>query len=86
MTKIPNDVDVLRYARSFGRHPTQLLSRETVREVWCPACHADPGSPCSGVSGIRTSNHSERCFERVRIQMLGEHRMSDTSFFSSTRR
>jgi hypothetical protein len=75
MTKIPSDFDVLRYAHSFGgRHPTELLPRETVREVTCPSCNAEPGHPCWGTSGLRERNHSSRCFERVRLLMLGEQR------------
>jgi len=72
MTKIPSDTDVLSYAwKAFGCHPVQLLPRETVREVRCPSCHAEPGFPCFG----RTSNHSERCFERIRLLMLSQPEM-----------
>jgi hypothetical protein len=67
MSKIPTDTDVLSFAwKTFGRHPAQVLPREAVREVRCPACHAETGFPCFG----RTSNHSERCFERIRLLML----------------
>jgi hypothetical protein len=71
MAKIPTDFDILRYSASFGaRHPSQLLSRETVREISCPDCHALPGHPCRGVSGLRERNHMGRCFERIRLLMV----------------
>lgn len=73
MTKIPSDFEVLRYAASFGaKHPSQLFPREAVREVECPACQADPGRRCIGVSGSRESNHMARCFKRVRLLMLSQ--------------
>lgn len=36
------------------------LPRQTVRQVSCPNCGAQPGSKCKGVSGERESNHMER--------------------------
>jgi hypothetical protein len=70
VTRIPTDEDVVRYARSMKCNPAQVLPRATVREVPCPECHAQPGSNCRGVSGIRESNHLARCFERIRLLLM----------------
>jgi hypothetical protein len=69
MTNAPSDDEVLRYSAKLGRHPAQLFSRLAVREVTCPYCHAGPGVRCFGTSGPRESNHTDRCFERVRLSM-----------------
>lgn len=71
---IPSDDEVLRYSARLGRHPAGLFSRLAVREVACPYCHAAPGMPCVGTSGVREANHTDRCFERVRASMLSSAR------------
>jgi phage FluMu protein Com len=69
-----DNASVLRYAASFGIEPAKLLPRQVVREVACPRCKALVNQPCWNNrlrkgTRIRSANHLERCFERIRIEM-----------------
>jgi hypothetical protein len=75
MTNRPSDLDVFCYAALSGRHPSQLLSPDTVREIECPECHAKPGFACLGITLRKETNHRRRYIERIRLLMIDDERL-----------
>jgi hypothetical protein len=69
------DGDVIRHTSAAGVTPATMFSRRAVQEVHCSRCHAGPGMACMSSRGRpRTSNHLERCFDRIRLQLATEPR------------
>lgn len=69
MSEISDD-EVLHYAEKLGRTPSVVFPRRAVQEVECSKCRALAGSPChNGRGRIRTANHMERCYDRIRVYL-----------------
>ena len=78
-TEISDD-DVVRYAASLGQNPAALFPRNSVQEIECSRCRALPGLPCRSTRGrVRTANHLERCFDRIRLYLATQDGMRKSS-------